>query len=342
MFIPKRIVFEKNALEYPIGKAIYHRFVSNKEVEIIELKGNSIKNTIPGESPSEFYLEGKNTLVVGVKKGLKFQTCKPSAHYQLPLVSGCIGHCQYCYLNTNLGEKPYTKVNVNVAEILDQAMEYLKERLPETTIFEGSATSDPVPVEPYSGLLKTVIEHFGATPNGRFRFVTKYTDIDSLLDARHNNHTEIRFTLNTEKVIREYENRTPSMENRMNASIKVLQAGYPTGFLIAPVFLYEHWRKDYQSLLARLNEKLPDCLPHPITFEIISHRYTPRAKQVITELFPENHLPMADEERCYKFGQFGYGKYIYPKEQLAEVSDFFQQEITKIFQDRKYEIKYVI
>lgn len=48
--------------------------------------------------------------------------------------------------------------------------------------------------------------------------------------------------------------------------------------------------------------------PVPITFEVISHRYTTRAKNVINEVFPDNTLPMNDDERKYKYGQFGYGK----------------------------------
>jgi spore photoproduct lyase len=229
-----------------------------------------------------------------------------------------------------------------VEDILNQADSYIQERLPEITIFEGSATSDPVPVEPYSNLLKITIEHFSKSSNGRFRFVTKFTDVDTLLDIDHQGHTEIRFTLNTNQVIQEYERRTPSLEKRIEAARKVIVAGYPTGFLIAPVFLYENWQEDYRNLLLHLNETLPEQLTHPLTFEIISHRYTPRAKQVISEIYPGNQLPMNEEERSYKYGQFGYGKYVYPKESLAEISSFFQSEIVKIFKNREFEIKYII
>lgn len=340
MFIPKRILFEKGATDYEIGKSIYQRFVKEKDIEIIELRNNKIKENIPGESLYDVYREGKNTLVVGVKKGAKFQSCKPSAHYQLPLMSGCIGQCQYCYLNTNLGDKPYMRVNVNIEDILEQAQANINERLPEITIFEGSATSDPVPVEPYSNLLKKTIEYFSHHEHGRFRFVTKYTDIDTLLKVDHNNHTEIRFTLNTNKVIRDYENRTPSMEKRIEACKKVIQAGYPTGFIIAPVFLYDNWKEDYLNLLKHLRNSIPDNLSHPLTFEVISHRYTTRAKNVIMEVFPDNQLPMTDEERSYKYGQFGYGKYVYSKEQIQEIVQFFQEQINAIF-DYK-EIKYII
>jgi spore photoproduct lyase len=342
MFIPKRVLFEKNTLNYSIGKHIYEYFINNKDIEIVNLSGNRIMDNIPGNSVRETYLEGKNTLVVGIKKGLKFQSCKPSAHYQLPLLSGCIGQCQYCYLNTNLGDKPYMRINVNTDDIFEQANAYINERLPETTIFEGSATSDPVPVEPYSDLLRHAIEFFSNSSNGRFRFVTKFTDVDTLLNIDHKNHTEIRFTLNTNKVIHDYERRTPSLERRIEASIKVIQAGYPMGYLIAPVFLYENWKEDYHNLLLRLNDNLPDRIMHPITFEVISHRYTTRAKNVITDIFPDNSLPMNDEERLFKYGQFGYGKYVYPKESLAEINSFFQKEIADILKNRDIEIKYII
>ncbi len=342
MFTPKRILFEKNALDYPIGKYIYQSFITNKEIDIIELRGNKIRENIPGETLPQLYQEGKNTLVVGIKKGASFQTCKPSAHYQLPLLSGCIGQCQYCYLNTHMGDKPYMRINVNVNDILSQADTLIRQRSSEITIFEGSATSDPVPVEPYSNLLKSAIEHFSRLEYGRFRFVTKYTDIDTLLGLDHCGHTEIRFTLNTDPVIKNYENRTPSLAKRIAAAHKVMASEYPTGFLIAPVFLYHNWKEDYHQLLLDLHASLPDKLAHPLTFEVISHRYTTQAKNVITEIFPDNQLPMSNEERSYKYGQFGYGKYVYTKESLAEMADYFRMDLEDIFRDRTIDIKYII
>lgn len=120
MFIPKRIIFESNSLNYEIGNNIYEYFKNNNKVEIIEAKNNRFKNYIPNQGRSEFYKEGKNTLIVGVKKVGKFQSCKPSAHYQLPLLSGCTGQCQYCYLNTNMGDRPFIKINANYDDIMDR------------------------------------------------------------------------------------------------------------------------------------------------------------------------------------------------------------------------------
>lgn len=340
MFVPKRVIFEKGSLDTEVGKNIYNKFKNSSNIEIINASSNKIKSHIPGDNLFEQYRSGKETLVVGERKSLKFQTCKPSANYQLPLVSGCMGRCEYCYLNTQLGDKPFVRVFTNIDAVLDKAKQYIDERLPAITIFEGAATSDPIPLEPYTNALKKTIEFIGKEEKGRFRFVTKYNDIDSLLDANHNNHTEIRFSINTPRIIDTYEHHTASSDKRIEAAVKLASAGYSIGFIIAPVFLYDNWQSEYRELIKSIKHKLPDGFDKSIIFEVISHRYTTKAKNRILDIFPETTLPMDDEVRKFKYGQFGYGKYVYTKEQLSEMKDFFTFEIKEIFPNSV--IKYVI
>lgn len=333
MFKPNLVLFENGAIDYEIGQALKERFEEEK-IPIEMLKSNRIQ--VKGESQKDKYENAKRTLVVGVKKSLEFENCKPSAHYQLPLVTGCMGMCEYCYLNTRLGNSNYIRVYVNIEEILQKAKTYIEKRSPEITIFEGAATSDPIPVEGYTHNLEKVITFFGQQELGRFRFVTKYTDVDSLLSLNHNGHTEIRFSLNTNKIIKEYEHRTASMEKRIEALAKVANAGYQVGVLVAPVFLYQGWQEEYTDLLAQLQRKLQEKL----TFEIITHRYTSTAKNRILEFYPDSTLPMKEEERKFKYGQFGYGKYVYQPEKMEEVKQFFTKQIEEKFKDSK--ILYII
>ncbi len=341
MFKPKQVIFEKGVKEYEIGRMLYDEFISMPDVKVYdEVASNRIKSYIDGESIESFYRNGKQTLVVSRKKPGTFQTCKPSADYMLPLVSGCMGQCEYCYLHTQLGDKPYIRVNVNLEEIFDQASKYMEENKDKITTFEGSATSDPLCVEPYTHALKKTILFFAKEPLGAFRFVSKYSDVDGLLKLPHNNKTEVRFSLNTERVRSEYEHFTANITARIHAAAKMSRAGYPIGFLIAPVFVYEGWKKEYEELLKELADALPEDLPHRLFFEVISHRYTPKAKNLIQEIFPTSTLPMKDEERKYKYGQFGYGKYTYTKEDMQEIKSFFQEKLTCYFPE--CEIKYII
>lgn len=338
MFDPKYIFFEKESLDYEIGRKVYDYFKQRNRMISI-LNKNSRVTGVGGESDYEIYSEAKKTLLVGIRKTLNFQSCKPSAHYQLPLATSCTGMCEYCYLNTQLGRKPYVRMYVNIDEILDKARSHIDEREPQITIFEGSATSDPVPFEPYSGLLKQCIEYFSTSDFGRFRFVTKFTDIDDLVDISHNNHTEIRFSINSDRVIKEYEHGTATLDNRLKAAKKVATGNYPIGFIIAPVILYNGWKDDYEIMLQNLSKSLEN-INNKITFEVVSHRFTARAKSVILDIYPETTLPMNEEERKFKFGQFGYGKYVYSKEELDDMGQFFRDKIAKYFSN--YEILYTI
>ncbi|MHB1126992.1 MAG: spore photoproduct lyase [Bacillota bacterium] len=326
-FVPKRVFFEKASLEYELGRKLYGLF-SEKGIEIRYTGTHNRITGIPGSTPQEAYREAKETLVVGVRKTLDFQSCKPSAHYQLPLVTSCPGKCEYCYLATTLGNKPYVRVYVNTGEILDKAEAYMDQRAPEITVFEGSATSDPIPLEPYTGSLRLAIKFFAHKELGRFRFVTKFTEVDSLLDLDHNSHTTIRFSINTDPVIKQFEHGTPGLTGRLQAAQKVASAGYPLGFLIAPILIYEGWENHYRQMLTQLAKNITR---EKITFELISHRYTLAAKKRILDIFPGTALPMQEESRVFKFGQFGYGKYVYDKQQLAYVDNYFRTVITELF-----------
>lgn len=335
-FVPKRVIFEQQALEYPLGQKLYDRF---QKMNIpIDFTGSHNRVTgILGKTHQEAFGEAKRTLVVGVRKSKEFAGCKPSAHYQLPLTTSCPSMCEYCYLATTLGKKPYLRVYVNIDDILSQAFHYIQKRVPEVTSFEGAATSDPIPTEYLTGVLHKTIEYFGAQPLGRFRFVTKHDKVDSLLGAVHNGHTRFRFSVNSATIIEKYEHATPSMAERVIAAGKVARAGYPLGFIIAPIFYYDTWEQDYHNLLEALYEQLPQEARKDLTFELISHRFTKRAKSNILDLFPETTLPLEEGDRKYKYGQFGYGKYIYQEQEMNQMKNYMTIELAKFFPQAKVE-----
>lgn len=333
----KHVIFTKKALEYDMGKSNYEFFSDQDNITVHV--GTTFKKILGDISTFDLYHQGKEVLIFDIRRGSIFQSCKPSAHYQIPFVSGCIGMCEYCYLNTQLTNKPYTKIYVNTDEILNKAEQYINERN-KLTLFEAAATSDPICVEKYSNTLKKAILYFADEPLGKLRFVTKYTDVDSLLSLNHNNKTEIRFSINTDYVIKTYEHRTASIDKRLEAAKKVMESNYPSGFLIAPIIVYDNYLDDYGKLIDRLATIIPQNYPHKVTFELITHRFTTKAKNHIMQIYPQTTLPMNEEERRFKYGQFGYGKYIYQKETMDEIKKFFKDKISAL--PFEHEIKYLV
>jgi spore photoproduct lyase len=336
VFVPELVYFEPDAMNYTKGRQIYE-WAKQQGLEIQMTTSHNQIRDLPGDTELEKYRIAKRTLVVGIRKTLKFDTSKPSAEYAIPIATGCMGHCHYCYLQTTLGAKPYIRVYVNMDDILGAAQKYIDERVPEITRFEAACTSDPVGLEHISGSLKQLIEFMGQQEHGRLRFVTKYHHVEPLLDAKHNKHTRFRFSVNADYVIKNFEPGTSKFHERIEAAGKVAKAGYPLGFIIAPIIWHEGWEEGYATLLERLHKELPPEATIDLTFEMIQHRFTRTAKNVIEKRYPKTKLEMDEEKRKYKWGRWGQGKYVYPDEQANALREFITEQIFDKFPQAKIE-----
>ncbi|KAF6636654.1 spore photoproduct lyase [Paenibacillus sp. LX16] len=329
-FLPDLVFFEPDALNYPKGQRIMD-WVKAKDIPYRMTTSHNRITNLPGETEVEKYRMAKKTLVVGIRKTLTFDQSKPSAEYAIPISTGCMGHCHYCYLQTTLGAKPYIRVYVNTDDILSAAKAYIEERAPEITRFEAACTSDPVGLEHITGTLGDLIRFMADEEFGRLRFVTKYHHVDPLLDIKHNGHTRIRFSINSDYVIKQFEPATSRFEERIEAAGKIARAGYPLGFIIAPIIWYDGWEEGYGELLRKLGETLPQHATKDLTFELIQHRFTKTSKAVIEKRYPKTKLEMDIEKRKKKWGRWGQNKYVYPDEQQNALREFITERIFEHF-----------
>jgi spore photoproduct lyase len=335
-FVPQLVYVEPRALEYPLGKTLLAKF-KDMGLEIRETTSHNQIRNLPGENHFQKYRTAKSTLVVGVRKTLKFDTSKPSAEYAIPFATGCMGHCHYCYLQTTMGAKPYIRTYVNVDEIFESAQTYMAERAPEITRFEASCTSDIVGVDHLTHTLKRAIEFFGESEHGRLRFVTKFAHVDHLLDAKHNGRTRFRFSVNDDYVIKYFEPGTSRLNDRIEAAVKVAEAGYPLGFIVAPIYIHDDWHNGYKEMFEKLDAALPSFARNDLTFEMIQHRFTMPAKRVIQQNYPMTKLELDESKRKWKWGKYGIGKYIYTDEEQEDIKDTLGSYIKKYFPEAKIE-----
>lgn len=336
--MPRRVIFDPLSLEYPLGKKIYN-FFENKPVEIITTAPRNAARLIPGTTPAEKYVNSKRTILITITKINKLDVCKPSADYQFSLVSNCPGHCEYCYLQTTQGTKPYLKIFVNLEDLFNVIKAHIKQDDNKVTTFEAASLGDPLALEHITGSLAKTIEFFSGLERGRLRVVTKYSNVDSLLTLNHNQKTDFRISINTDYVIESFEHNTGSLDERLTAVVKLGNAGYPIGFLVAPIMQYDNWKKEYALLFQKLEERLGTELSrNKLTFELIQYRFTAVAKELILQRFPKTKLDMDEANRSLKWGRFGRYKYVYHKEQVEEIKHYLTSLISERF--AKAEIKY--
>ena len=105
--------------------------------------------------------------------------------------------------------------------------------------------------------------------------------------------------------------------------------GYPIGLVIAPIMPVEDWEEHYGRLLDEAQAAVG--FADDITFELITHRFTPGSKDVLLSWYPNTSLEMTEETRTEKRNKFGGVKYVYPPEMMKSLRRFFVAEITRRF-----------
>ncbi|GAB6138594.1 spore photoproduct lyase [Halanaerobaculum tunisiense] len=332
-FKPQRVLIEHDALDYPLGKKIEKQF-SNQEIPIDYIESHNRVRAEEDMEPPALFNWNKETLVVGVKKTLNFKSCQPSADYRLVTSTSCPAKCEYCYLAKNLGTASYVRVYVNLDEILKAVKKHIRKGHGEIVTFEASSSSDPVAVEHLTGSLQRIINYFAKQPKGRLRVVTKFANVEPVLNLEHNGHTRFRFSLNSKYVIDTFEHLTADLEERIKAAGKIQEANYPLGFILAPLMIYDGWQEDYSQLLNQLQQELVNPQDERLTFELIMHRFSTRSKNLIEKRFPNSQLELNKDKYHHK----GFGKYVYPEEQATELKEFITAKINELFP--KAEVEY--
>ncbi|MBE7174533.1 MAG: radical SAM protein [Williamsia sp.] len=337
LWIPKRVLFTPEAMEESFGQQIFDR-VSHLGLPVEVLKNNRLTN-LRGEDEKETYRLSKTTMAVvtAPPSAMKLQPIPPSADWQFHLAQGCPAHCHYCYLAGSLAGPPVVRVFANLPSILENTKNYIDPLKP--TSFEASCYTDPLGIEHLTGSLAECIRFFGKQENGRLRFTTKFANADSLLQVPHNGNTRWRFSLNAETVAKRLEGGTASLSQRIEAMRKAALpradggGGYPIGAVIAPIMPIENWEAEYTGLLDKLEANVG--FAKDLSFELISHRFTPGSKEVLSGWYPNTSLDMNEATRAVKRNKFGGFKYVYTKDVMAELRHFFESEISRRFPNAK-------
>ncbi len=276
------------------------------------------------------YRDAKTTMaiVTASPSRRRLQPIPPSADWRFDLAEGCPAHCSYCYLAGSLAGPPIIRVYANLGEILAELPAAVGQgkvtsasaaRAAEGTTFECSCYTDPLALEHLTGSLAACITRFGAWEEAvQLRFTTKFAAVEPLLGLAHNRRTRVRFSVNARAAER-HEGGAPRMAARLAALRQMAQAGYPVGLTVAPIMRVPDWSAAYDALFADVEAALQGVPGVDLTAELITHRFTPKSKEVLAGWYPGSSLEMDEAERARKMTKFGSVKWVFPKEQMAEM-----------------------
>ncbi len=332
MFKPKAIYFEKDILNYPLGKELMNKY---KNTPKIEIENHNNIEEMRKKSNKEF-ANMKRNLIIGVRKTHKFVENHKTSDYLVPYTSsGCTAACMYCYLVCNYNKCAYLRLFVNREQMLDKIVKTSQKSEKELT-FEIGSNSDLILENTITDNLVWTIENFKDIAKGKLTFPTKFDMVHSILPLNHQGKIIIRMSVNPEEIINRVEFGTSRLKGRIEAINQLKEAGYQIGILIAPVILVENWKELYLQLIQRLSSELSEKVKKEVFFEIIFMTYSYVHTKINEEAFP-NAIPLYDKEMMTGRGR---GKYWYKNNVRDEAELFLREQMKKYFPNNS--IKYIV
>ncbi len=332
MFKPKAIYFEKEIINYPLGKELIDKY---KEIPKVEIENHNNIEEMRKKSNKEF-ADMKRNLIIGVRKTHKFVENHKTSDYLVPYTSsGCTAACMYCYLVCNYNKCAYLRLFVNREAMLDKIIKTSEKSEKELT-FEIGSNSDLILENTITNNLVWTIENFQNVKKGKLTFPTKFDMVDPILPLNHQGKITIRMSVNPEEIINKVEFGTSRLKGRIEAINKLKEAGYKIGILIAPVILVENWKELYEQLIQRLYQELSDKVKKDVFFEIIFMTYSYVHTKINEEAFP-NAISLYNKEIMTGRGR---GKYWYKNEVRSEAEIFIREKMNKYFPNNK--IEYIV
>ncbi len=239
------------------------------------------------------YLSGKRVVEERKPKGRNINICASLDNRYvccgtmvLSVISNCPYNCSYCFLQNYLTDT--TRYYLDIEPIILELHDFLQSNKDKFYRIGTWELGDSLATQGTEKLNISLIEAFAFFDNALLELKTKSDRVDFLLNLKHGMRTVISWSLNTEKIIREEEIYTASLEKRIIAMKKVIKSGYLLGFHFDPIIFYENFLEDYIRLIRYVFSEIP---PQRVAWiSLGSLRYNPEMRKLMKINFPYTKL----------------------------------------------------
>ena len=176
--------------------------------------------------PADWLARKRDTLVLGVKRGLHLRPNGRSADFIAPSTSnGCAMACAYCYVARRKGHSNPVSVFVNIEQVCDAIARHAAKLGPKAEpnqvdphawVYDLGENGDLSVDALVSDNVRDLVATFRDLPNAKGSFATKYVNRD-LLGYDPQGRTRVRFSLMPAHVARVVDVRTSPIDERIAA-----------------------------------------------------------------------------------------------------------------------------
>ncbi len=285
------IFVEESALPFQLTQNIIKKFPFKliSSYETFQWEKNSFPKLIS---------VGKKRLFLMSYKGNFFRKCPGTKIYYccgykiFHFGEGCPLDCSYCILQCYLN-RPGLKIWANLIEDglpeLSKILEEHKKKKEVLRIGTGEF-ADSMALESVCGVSEILINFWQASnPLAVLELKTKIALSENYFKKFQSDPKIIfAWSVNTEKIIKEEEKGTATLEKRIESAKNAVKYGFTVAFHFDPIIFYENAEKDYPKVLEKILDSIP--LENIAWISLGTLRYPKELKNIAESRFPKTKI----------------------------------------------------
>jgi spore photoproduct lyase len=322
LYYPERIFVDKKCEKFPLTQKILTD-LSHIPADFVGDPQDVIEEVKIARDPVG---EGKKNLLITQQKGDYVKPCPCTPQYigcNYFIVNtdlNCPLDCSYCILQLYL-TNPLITVHVNTQQLWRQLDDFLHKNRGRMLRIGTGELGDSLALDHITHRSLELISYFSNRPHALFELKTKTANIDNLLTVNPSENIIIAWSLNSDRIAKEEEAGAPGIQERIEATRAISQAGYRVAFHFDPILLHQDWEQGYQKVV---EEMLTQIDPTRIAWVSLgSLRFPPSLREIIRQRFPETNIIYEE------FIKGRDGKFRYIKSLRLEMYRYIVQAIKK-------------
>lgn len=244
---------------------------------------------------------GKRQLMLLRHHGHWLEACPGTQHHvccNLWIVNpgeGCPLDCTYCYLQSYLRRNPTMKVFTNTTSMLEEIEAKAKE-FPHRLFRVGTGeVMDSLVWDELTDLSLELVPFFARLPNVILELKSKFAFIDNLLAMRneHQGKTVVSWSVNAPSVTSKDEAFTSSLTERIDAAVRLIEAGYRVGIHFDPLIMFAGWEDEYRDTIQYIFSRIP--VANVAWVSLSPLRYKKDMQRIMEQRFPASKIPFGEQ-----------------------------------------------
>lgn len=230
-----------------------------------------------------------------------------------------LNYCTYCYLAFVYRKfAPFIKINLNYDAMFKQIRKAMGAAAGKVSFNMGEML-DSLALDHITNLTTMLVPFFAGFSRGFLMLLTKSSNIDNLLAVEPSGQTVVSWSLNSQKMIDQFESGTAILGERIEAARRCQQHGYRIRIRIDPGILYPNWQAGYAAMI---QEVLAVVEPENITLGML--RLLPGHRRLATAAYGNRAKELCGHNFVRGASD---GKLRYPPTQRAEFYNFLIETI---------------